>query len=100
MYVNTIAAVVVPLVYTADAPLFSVRAPFAVTTASSQVTVIACVSPTPSAVSPASATDTKSGASPSIDTAPRSPAAAPAAPHLRRRLRLPYLRQLRRRQDQ
>ena len=49
-------------------------------TASSQVTVNVCVSPTPRAVSPASTTDTRSGASPSTVTAPRSPEAAPAAP--------------------
>ena len=48
-------------------------------TASSHVTVIESVSPTPYAASIA-ATETKSGASPSTVTAPRSPEAAPAAP--------------------
>ena len=48
-------------------------------TASSQVTVISTVSPTPYASSVA-ATELKSGASPSMVTVPKSPDAAPAAP--------------------
>ena len=71
----------VPLEYAADAPLLSVSAPLLVTTASSQVTVMEIVSPTPYAPSPVvSATLARSGASPSISTSPRSPEAAPAAP--------------------
>ena len=78
---NTIAAFPEPLVYAADWPLLSVSAPLLVTTASSHVTVMRIASPTPYAPSPVvSATLTRSGASPSMMTAPRSPDAAPAAP--------------------
>ena len=81
VYVNTRAVVPVPLEYDAEALLLRVRAPLLVTTASSQVTVIEIVSPTPNAPSPVvSATLDRSGASPSTVTSPKSPDAAPAAP--------------------
>ena len=81
VYVNTIAVEPEPLEYAAEALLLRVRAPLLVTTASSQVTVIEIVSPTPYAPSPVvSATLDRSGASPSTVTSPKSPDAAPAAP--------------------
>ena len=78
---NTRAVDPLPLEYAADALLLSVSAPLLVTTASSQVTVMEIVSPTPYAPSPVvSVTLERSGASPSTVTEPRSPDAAPAVP--------------------
>ena len=76
---NTSVELPLPLASVAVAPLDNVRVASVDTTASSQVTEIDIVSPTPYAASIADTLE-KSGASPSTVTSPRSPVAVAAEP--------------------
>ena len=76
---NTSVELPLPLASVAVAPFDNVRVASVDTTASSQVTEIDIVSPTPYAASIADTLE-KSGASPSTVTSPRSPVAVAAEP--------------------